>query len=529
MSSVATIAIVALVAAVVFLAYRWNELARDLRDARRISELANDPLFVADLVDGRLLFVNATACKLLGWTADEMMEMRLPDLHPKEDVERSAEVIADVVEQKGLVYSDLPFRTKDGKDVDVEVSATVLEFRGAPAVLLHARDIRDRKRLEKEIRTLAQFPETNPFPVMRLNEKADVLYSNPSAKRYMEERGKPDAPIADALPPGFDANIARVLESRKIVILEPYEALGRNLAISYRPLEDTRELFAMIVDETERVMYARELEAKNVEIRNAQAQLVQSEKMAALGNLVAGVAHELNTPIGAVVSNADVAKRAQEVLKAALEDPKVAETLAGNIRVQRALSILEESNGVTKDAAERVSRIVKSLRNFARLDEAERKKVDLHEGLDSTLTLIRHELKKGIEVVKDYGPLPVVDCFPNQLNQVFMNILINACHAIEGGGGKLIVRTRVDGDDALVEIVDNGKGIKPEHLPKIFDPGFTTKGVGVGTGLGLSISYRIIQDHKGSIAATSEVGKGTTFVIRLPVVREPSTSDVSAS
>src|SRR6185503_6759798 len=122
------------------------------------------------------------------------------------------------------------------------------------------------------------------------------------------------------------------------------------------------------------------------------------------------------------------------------------------------------SNGVTKDAAERVARIVKSLRNFARLDEAERKMVDLHEGLDSTLTLIRHELKKGIEVVKEYGTLPVVDCFPNQLNQVFMNILVNACHAIEGSGGKIIVRTRVEGDDALVEIVDNGKGIKPEHL-----------------------------------------------------------------
>jgi signal transduction histidine kinase len=243
--------------------------------------------------------------------------------------------------------------------------------------------------------------------------------------------------------------------------------------------------------------------------------------MAALGNLVAGVAHELNTPIGAVASNADVAKRAHEVLKAALEDPKVAETLAGNIRVQRALSILEESNGVTKDAAERVSRIVKSLRNFARLDEAERKKVDLHEGLDSTLTLIRHELKKGIEVVKEYGALPVVDCFPNQLNQVFMNILVNACHAIDtsAGGGKITVRTRVDGDDALVEIIDNGKGIKPEHLGKIFDPGFTTKGVGVGTGLGLSISYRIVQDHKGSIAAKSEVGKGTTFTIRLPIAR----------
>jgi two-component system, NtrC family, sensor kinase len=282
----------------------------------------------------------------------------------------------------------------------------------------------------------------------------------------------------------------------------------------------------MILDETERVLaeqklatYAAELESTNRQLRDAQMQLVQSEKMASLGNLVAGVAHELNTPIGAVASNADVARRALEVVREGLALPALAPHAEANPRIGKALGILEEATKVTRDASERVSRIVKSLRNFARLDEAERKKADLHEGLDSTLTLLRHELGGRIEVVKDYGKLPEIDCFPNQLNQVFMNILVNACHATEGKG-KINIATRLDGKNAIVRISDTGKGIKPEHLTKIFDPGFTTKGVGVGTGLGLSISFRIIQDHHGSISVESDVGKGTTFTLRLPI--EPS-------
>ena len=164
------------------------------------------------------------------------------------------------------------------------------------------------------------------------------------------------------------------------------------------------------------------------------------------------------------------------------------------------------------------------MRNFARLDEAERKPADLHEGLDSTLTLAGHLLKNRITVHREYGTLPKVECYANQLNQVFLNILVNAAQAIDGPG-EITIRTRVEpassaadaGGTVVIEISDSGAGIAPEHLRKIFDPGFTTKGVGVGTGLGLAICYRIVQNHRGSIEVDSTRGHGTTFRITLPV------------
>ena len=163
--------------------------------------------------------------------------------------------------------------------------------------------------------------------------------------------------------------------------------------------------------------------------------------------------------------------------------------------------------------------IVGSLRRFARLDEAELDEVDLREGIENTLTLVQHELRNRVEVERDYGDIPRVKCYPNQLNQVFMNLLVNASHAIEGQGS-IAIKTRPQGDNVLIEFTDSGRGIPQENLKRIFDPGFTTKGSGVGTGLGLSIVYRIVQEHQGSIDVESEVGKGTTFRLLLPIRRE---------
>jgi two-component system NtrC family sensor kinase len=145
---------------------------------------------------------------------------------------------------------------------------------------------------------------------------------------------------------------------------------------------------------------------------------------------------------------------------------------------------------------------VRSLKNFARLDEAERKTVNIHDGIESTLTLLQHQLKNRISIVKEFSPVPDIECFPNQLNQVFMNILVNAAQAIEDRG-TIVVKTSNTGDKIKVSISDSGKGIPPENLSKIFDPGFTTKGEGVGTGLGLSICHRIVQDHHGTIGVES--------------------------
>jgi PAS domain S-box-containing protein len=530
MTPIGWAALAALIAVVIVLVRQRRQDLQNLEDATRISDLSNDAVIVADLVDGSIVRANAAAARLLAYDEEDLIGKKLPELHPPELLERSAEVIADVSDKHGLVYADLPFLTKNGERVDVEVSANVIAFRSRSAVLLHARDIRERRRLEREVAQLALFPENNPMPVLRLDERGEVLYENPAAKRYSASIGRPDATIKDVLPKDFVGELKNAIDEQRIVLHHRYRAEGRHLSLSYRPLPAARELFAMIVDETDRVLaeqkivkYAEELESTNRQLREAQSQLVQSEKMASLGNLVAGVAHELNTPIGAVASNVDVQRRAIEVVRNGLAVAELAPHVTANPRIGKALGILEETTKVTRDASERVSRIVKSLRNFARLDEAERKKADIHEGLDSTLTLLRHELRGGIEVVKDYGTLPEIDCFPNQLNQVFMNILVNACHAIEETG-KITIATRLDGKNAIVSITDTGKGIKPEHLSKVFDPGFTTKGVGVGTGLGLSISFRIIQDHRGTISVASEVGKGTTFTLRLPIRPEDSSA-----
>jgi len=164
--------------------------------------------------------------------------------------------------------------------------------------------------------------------------------------------------------------------------------------------------------------------------------------------------------------------------------------------------------------------IVKNLRNFARLDEADWKTADLREGMDSTLALVEHLRRGRIEIVREYGAIPAIACHPGQLNQVFMNLLVNAIQAIEGPG-TIRVRIGVDGAHLRVDVDDTGSGIAPAHLPRIFDPGFTTKGVGVGTGLGLAICHRIVAAHGGSIEVASQPGAGSTFSVRLPVAPRP--------
>ncbi|MGH9462344.1 MAG: sensor histidine kinase [Vicinamibacteria bacterium] len=288
----------------------------------------------------------------------------------------------------------------------------------------------------------------------------------------------------------------------------------------YRAEEQRRAELAELNETLEDRVRARtaELERANREIRETQAQLVQSGKMASLGMLVAGVAHEINTPIASIAANSDIVKRAAEMVKQRIEAADVPADLAKDPNLRLAIETLQQASETELLACQRITSIVRSLRNFARLDESEEKSVDLHEGIDSTLTLLVHELKKGVEVVKNYGDLPNVVCFPSQLNQVFMNLLRNAIFAIEGKG-TITITTERDGEHVVLRFADTGAGIAPENLERIFDPGFTTKGVGVGTGLGLPICYRIVQDHHGTIGVRSEVGKGTEFTVRLPTSR----------
>lgn len=262
-------------------------------------------------------------------------------------------------------------------------------------------------------------------------------------------------------------------------------------------------------------------------LAQAHSQLLQSEKMASIGQLAAGVAHEINNPIGFVNSNLGTLKLYVENLLMALsayeknEGEMTAETRAvlAALKQQIDLGYLREdvANLLSEsmDGLQRVKRIVQDLKDFSHVDEAEKQSANLEQGLDSTLNVVWNELKYKAEVVKEYGGIPNIMCMPAQLNQVFMNLLMNAGQAIEDHG-RITIRTGREGGNVWVEVEDTGKGIKPEHLERIFDPFFTTKPVGSGTGLGLSLSYGIVQKHGGHIEVKSEPGKGTVFRVVLP-------------
>lgn len=251
------------------------------------------------------------------------------------------------------------------------------------------------------------------------------------------------------------------------------------------------------------------------ELKDMQAHLVQTEKMASLGMLVAGVAHEINTPVGAITSMYDTLVRTVVKLRSTL-NTRCSMKPKDQQKVNKLYKIIEDANQVITSGTERVTNIVRRLKSFARLDEAEFVKVDIHEGIEDTLTIVYHELKHKAVVERHFGNIPLISCNPSQLNQVYLNILVNAVQAIKDKGIITII-TFQKKDHVYVQIKDTGIGIPKEALKKIFDPGYTTKGVGVGTGLGLSICYKIIKDHHGEILVDSEIGKGSTFTIVLPL------------
>ena len=326
----------------------------------------------------------------------------------------------------------------------------------------------------------------------------------------------------------FILSLAYIVERRFSEAHAQLEHYSSELEIKSKKLDKYSQVLEQKVAERTQDLNHKnhELEMTLEELQKMQHQLIMHEKMASLGNLVAGVAHEVNNPIGAVKSSAHVLTRCIEKIMVVLAQGNSLDDIKNDNDFKSALSMLQENNKVINTASERVADIVLSLKNFARLDEAEFQLADIHEGIDTTLTLVEHELKNRIEVVKEYGEIPKIHCYPNQLNQVFMNVFVNAAHAIEDKG-TIEIKTHSEKDFVYVEVSDSGKGIAKKNLDKIFDPGFTTKSMGVGTGLGLSISYNIIQKHNGEFKVESEEGKGTTFIIALPIEQEEVAATVA--
>jgi signal transduction histidine kinase len=330
-------------------------------------------------------------------------------------------------------------------------------------------------------------------------------------------------------------NLAKTLENQNIILKQEIanrKAIENSLQLLNQELERRVEERTLTLSKT----------LRNLE--QAQVQLIHSEKMSSLGQLVAGIAHEINNPVNFIYGNLGPASEyTQDLLKLAELCQKFFSSLSGEIQeyieqidmdfLQDDLPKLIASMMV---GAKRIRQIVLSLRNFSRLDEAEVKPVDIHEGLESTLLILQNRLKTKpdqaeIQVIKEYGNLPNVECFAGQLNQVFMNIISNAIDALDGfnrerspaeilaNPGRITIKTElINQNRILIRIADNGPGMSQTIKAKLFDPFFTTKPVGKGTGLGMSISYQIVvEKHKGKLWCDSQPGQGTEFYIEIPI------------
>lgn len=281
-------------------------------------------------------------------------------------------------------------------------------------------------------------------------------------------------------------------------------------------------------------IYKNNLECQNIELANRQAQLerlqaqlVQTEKMASLGQLSAGIAHELNNPAGFVYGNMDLLQGyiaelvrlfdAYDQVTLPAEAAALVNSLKTEIGYERLMGDLNSIISDCREGAQRICDVVKNLRLFSRLDEAEFKTININEGIDSTIRLLSSYYRSSrIVLRRDYSELPPVNCYAGQLNQVWMNLLVNAAQAV-GDQGEVTISSKLEGNSVAVAISDTGCGIPEDKLSRIFDPFFTTKPVGEGTGLGLSTSYGIVERHGGTIAVATQVGKGTTFTVTIPI------------
>ncbi|ATQ77080.1 hybrid sensor histidine kinase/response regulator [Massilia violaceinigra] len=357
---------------------------------------------------------------------------------------------------------------------------------------------------------------------------------------------KPDLVLLDVMMPGIDGleTCRRLKQHSETVhipvifmtamtdsdnVVAAFEAGGVDYVT--KPIRITEVLARIHTHLALREMH-RQLSAQNTLLQEANDRLLQAEKMASIGQLAAGVAHEINNPIGFVNCNLGNLQTYVTTLFGVIDDFQQAAAAARPVAARMAelkeaaevdfirhdfASLMDES----RDGLQRVKDIVQALKDFAHADNANTASADLHRGLDSTLNIVSSEIRNKADVVKEYGDLPPVECIASQLNQVFMNLLVNAAHAI-AVKGVITIRTGRAGQWVWIEIGDTGAGMNADTIQRIFEPFFTTKPIGIGTGLGLSVSYGIVKRHGGRIDVHSELGTGSQFTVHLPIHREAS-------
>jgi len=543
--------------------------------ARLMLDHSPEMLLLVDPVSLEIVMANATVARTLGYSSEQLrglpiteIESALQDVFYWEDV-RAGQYL-DVQGQEGQ------YRRADGELLTVSKSVQILDNEGAPLLLVQAlQTLSERKAEDALAHTLSQLRATlestgNGILVIGWQGRID------SMNRLFSQMWEIPDDLLDAHDDarilGFVAGSvieSELLQARLGAIVDKGETEdllhhrdGRVFEASSRPqylgeqiigrvfgfhditqrtlaeeaLRESRDLLeervlARTTDlaaANETLVQERERQAALIKrLEEAQNQLLQSERMASIGQLAAGVAHEINNPVGFVNSNLGTLQgyvtdmlrllstyeRAEDAMAgvAVLEIRQIKADIDVEFMREDVASLLAES----LDGLKRVTRIVQDLKDFSHVDESERQWADLEAGLESTLRVVSNELKYKADVVKEFGGIPPIECFSFQLNQVFMNLLVNASHALEGHG-TITIRTGHDDAQVWIEVQDTGRGIKPENLTRIFEPFFTTKPVGQGTGLGLSLSYGIVQKHDGHIEVKSELGQGTTFKVILP-------------
>lgn len=501
-----------------------KKLEEELKDSeirfRHIVEQANDGILVVG-EENRIELANKTAAQITGYSLETLAGLNFYDLFDEKN-----QVFIKKMLENGKVHgelrvcTELEFINARGESKEAEICFTAVKDRqGAQKTYVYLRDISANKRIENELRKANDFLrnliENSVDGIIAADMKGKIIIFNKSAEKllgYKAEEAINNVHITQLYPPGVAKEIMRRLRSADYggvgrletsqftLISKTGEEIPINIsaAIIY---ENGKEIasFGIFTDLREKIKMERQLQ-------ETQLQLLQSEKMASLGKLAAGVAHEINNPLGGILI---FSKMLLEELPA--DDPRV-----------------EDLERICQEAT-RCKEIVKGLLEFARQTSYKMEPTDLNRALQQGISLLENQaLFHNIRIIKDLEPnLPLIMANASQLNQVFMNIILNAAEAMQGQG-TLTVRTQLGPgkDTVLIEFTDTGCGIKEEHLTHIFDPFFTTKEVGKGTGLGLAMSYGIVEKHHGRIWVKSKEGEGATFFIELPI--RPEGEDISA-
>lgn len=476
-----------------------------------IAEMGNDGIFVLD-GDYRIEFANRIASEMTGYSKEELIGMDFNVLLPDEGKKLLADMHLKGGVGEGLrAYSEFEVTTAqdEKKEVEIYISCAETEEKGLK-IYAYLRDISKRKKIENELRKTSDFLrnliESSVDSIIAADMKGNIILFNAGAEKllgYKAEEAIEKVHVTRLYPPGIAKEIMRRLRSEEYGgrgKLEPCQMIGVTKDGEEIPISISAALIYENGKEIASVGIFTDLREKvrmEKQLQETQLQLLQSEKMASLGKLAAGVAHQINNPLGGILIYSSLL----------LEE-------MGDHDPRR-----HDLERIVEEAA-RCKEIVKDLLEFARQTESRMEPTDINRAIERGLSLLVNQaLFHNICIVKELDPdLPLISGNPGQLNQAFMNIILNAAEAMSGRG-TLTVRTSRPPENEVVrvEFTDTGCGIPEEIISRIFDPFFTTKEVGKGTGLGLSMSYRIVEDHNGRIEAKSRVGEGTTFTIELPI------------